>query len=173
MKCCKIPSIRYDIRMSGRHLAYSQLSRILTSRGFTAADLCRRLSEKGISFDKKTVYRLAGFKPMQTINASILGAICEELDVSVGDVIGWSPSKPELHRIDDKTQERLSQLMGKGNEGQLTDAEAAELEELGAYAEKLSLENARILANATLAAGRKRAGRRGVLARKTRNQIAA
>jgi DNA-binding Xre family transcriptional regulator len=159
--------------MSGRHVAYSQLSRILTARGFTAADLCRRLTEKGIPFDRKTVYRLAGFKPIQTINASILGAICEELKVNVGEIIGWKPSKPELHRIDDKMQERLSHLMDRSNDGRLTEAEAAELAELGAHVEKLSLENARILANATLAAGRKRIGRRGILATKTRNRIAA
>jgi DNA-binding Xre family transcriptional regulator len=145
----------------------------LTTRGFTAADLCRRLAEKGIPFDRKTVYRLAGLKPMQTINASVLGAICEELNVGVGDVIGWKPSKPELHRIDERTQERLSYLMGRNNEGQLTEVEAAELAELGAHAEKLSLENARILANAALAARRNRSGTRRVLVRKSRNQIAA
>jgi DNA-binding Xre family transcriptional regulator len=154
-------------------MAYSQLSRILTTRGFTAADLCRRLAEKGIPFDRKTVYRLAGFKPMQTINASVLGAICEELNVGVGEVIGWKPSKPELHRIDDQTQQRLSYLMSRSNEGKLTGAEATELAELGAHAEKLSLENARILANAALAAGRNRSGARRVLAGKSRNQIAA
>jgi DNA-binding Xre family transcriptional regulator len=141
--------------MSGtRHLAYSRLSRILTAQQSTVADLCKKLSEKGILFDRKTVYRLAGFKPLQTINAPILGAVCEALNVGVGDVIGWEPSKPELHRIDDKTQERLSLLMGRSNEGELTDSEARELAELGNYAEKLSLENARILADVAAAAKR-------------------
>jgi len=60
--------------------------------------------------------------------------------------------KPELHRIDEKTQERLFFLMGKNNEGKLSDREARELAELGDYAEKLSLENARILAAAATAA---------------------
>jgi DNA-binding Xre family transcriptional regulator len=141
-----------------RRLAYSRLSRILTTHRFTVADLCKRLTEKGVPFDRKTVYRLAGFKPMQTINAPILGAVCEELNIGVGDVIAWEPSKPELHRIDEKTQERLTFLMGRSNEGQLTDGEAREFAELGDYAEKLSLENARILADAAAAAKRRHPG---------------
>jgi DNA-binding Xre family transcriptional regulator len=110
------------------------------------------LSQKGIPFDRKTLYRLAGFKPMQTINAPILRAVCEELNVGVGDIIAWEPSKPELHHIDEKTQQRLSFLMDRNNEGQLTDDEASELAALGEYAEKLSLENAWILADAAAAA---------------------
>jgi hypothetical protein len=91
---------------------------------------------------------------MQTINAPVLGAVCEELKIKVGNVIAWEPSKPELHRIDEKTQERLSFLMGRNNDGKLSDHEARELAELGYYAEKLSLENARILADAAAAAKR-------------------
>jgi DNA-binding Xre family transcriptional regulator len=138
-----------------RRLAYSRLSRILATHRFTVADLCKRLTEKGVQFDRKTVYRLAGFRPMQTINAPVLGAVCEELKINVGDVISWEPSKPELHRIDEKTQERLSFLMGRNNEGKLSGPEARELAELGHYAEKLSLENARILADAAAAAKRR------------------
>jgi len=166
--------------MNGKHLAYSRLSRILTTHRFTVADLCKRLSEKGVPFDRKTVYRLAGFKPMQTINAPILGAVCQELNVGVGDVIAWEPSKPELHRIDEKTQERLSFLMGRNNEGQLTDREARELAELGDYAEKLSLENARILADVAAAAKRRRPSARSKnrataipAARKSRKKVSA
>jgi DNA-binding Xre family transcriptional regulator len=156
-----------------RHLAYSRLSRILTTHRFTVADLCKRLSEKGVPFDRKTVYRLAGFKPMQTINAPILGAVCEELNIDVGDVIAWEPSKPELHRIDEKTQERLSFLMGRNNEGELTAAQARELAELGDYAEKLSLENARILADAAAAAKRRNRATPIPAARKSRKKVPA
>jgi DNA-binding Xre family transcriptional regulator len=157
--------------MNGRHLAYSRLSRILATQRFTVADLCKRLSQKGIPFDRKTVYRLAGFKPMQTINAPILGAVCEELNIGVGDIIAWEPSKPELLRIDEKTQERLSYLMAGNNEGPLTADEARELAELGDYAEKLSLENARILAD--VAAAAKRQNRATVIpaARKPRKNV--
>jgi DNA-binding Xre family transcriptional regulator len=156
-----------------RRLAYSRLSGILTTHRFTVADLCKRLSAKGVLFDRKTIYRLAGFKPMQTINAPVLGAVCEELNVGVGDVIAWEPSKPELHRIDEKTEKRLSLLMGKNNEGKLTAAEARELAELGDYAEKLSLENARILADAAAAAKRQNHAKATPAARKLRKKVTA
>ncbi len=161
-----------------RRLAYSRLSRILTAHRFTVADLCKRLADKGVPFDRKTIYRLAGFKPMQTINAPILGAVCEELNVGVGEVIAWEPSRPELHRIDEKTQERLSFLMGKSNEGQLTSSEAREFATLGDYAEKLSLENARILADAAAAAKRRGPGAQGrspvtATARQSRKKVPA
>jgi DNA-binding Xre family transcriptional regulator len=160
-----------------RHAAYSRLSRILTDRRFTVADLCKRLTEKGVEFDRKSIYRLAGFKPMQTINAPILGAVCEELDIGVGEIIAWEPSRPELHRIDEKTQDRLTFLMDRSNDGQLSDSEARELAELGDYAEKLSLENARILADAAAAAKRLHPRRNRVTAitgpRKSLKPIAA
>lgn len=50
--------------------------------------------------------------------------------------------------IEPQAQARLSLLMDKNNEGQLTHAEAKELEQLGEYAERLSLENARALVEA-------------------------
>jgi DNA-binding Xre family transcriptional regulator len=132
--------------MSGKMLAYSRLLQILNRHDVTVADLIKKLSARGVSFDKKTLYRLAGPEPMQTINAPVLGALCKELNVGVGELITWEPPKPELRRIDEKTQERLSRLMEKNNEGKLTSEEAKELAELGGYAEKLSLENARVLA---------------------------
>jgi DNA-binding Xre family transcriptional regulator len=158
-----------------KHLAFSRLSSILTAHRITVADLCKRLSENGISFDRKTVYRLASFKPLQTINAPVLGAICRELNVGVGDVIAWEPPKPELHRIGHKMQERLSVLMAKNNEGKLSDAEAAELAELGNFAEKLSLENARILADAAASANRRISPRPGAIrsSKNSRQKVAA
>lgn len=132
--------------MQAKTMAYSRLPNILTERRYTVADLIKMLAARGQSFDKKTVYRLASAKPLHTINGSVLGAVCKELNVGVGEIIAWEPPKTELHRLDETTQERLSFLMGRNNEGKLTKPEAAELMELGAYAEKLSLENARMLA---------------------------
>jgi DNA-binding Xre family transcriptional regulator len=132
--------------MSGKTLAYSRLPKILHEHRWTVADFIKKLSARGVSLDKKSVYRLASVKPLQTINVRILGAVCEELKVGIADLITWQQPKPELHRIDEKMQDRLSALMAKNNEGKLTAQEAKELAELGAYAERLSLENARILA---------------------------
>ncbi len=61
-----------------------------------------------------------------------------------------------LIRIDRKMQARLTFLMGKNNEGQLTESEMRELVELGDHAEKLSLQNAQILADSTDASPRRR-----------------
>jgi len=127
-------------------LAYSRLGNILAQQHRTVAGFIEKLNAKGIFLDKKTVYRLAGAKPIQNLNTRVLGVVCEELQVGVGDLITWQQPQPVLQRIDEKTQHRLSALMGRNNEGLLTPAEARELAELGAYAEKLSLENARLLA---------------------------
>lgn len=60
--------------------------------------------------------------------------------------------------------------MGRSNEGQLTHREAKELAELGAYAEKLSVENARILADAA-AVAKKRLPPATPATRKTRKNV--
>ena len=76
-----------------------------------------------------------------------------------GKLIIWATT-PRLQRIDAATQERLDELMGKNTEGTLNAAERRELDKLGRLVEKLSLENARLLAShgsATNAAIRKRA----------------
>lgn len=140
-------------------LAYSRLGSILAQQHRTVAGFIEKLNTKGIFLDKKTVYRLAGPKPIQTINTRVLGVVCDELNVGVGDLITWQQPQPGLQRIDEKTQQRLSELMGRNNEGVLTAAEAKELAELGAYAEKLSLENARLLAEIAGAKKRERTPR--------------
>lgn len=132
--------------MSGKAAAYSRLPEILSERQFTVTDLLKRLTGKGAAFDKKTLYRLASHQPLQSISLSVMRALCEELKVGLDDVISWDPPRPQLQRLDEKTQERLNELMDKNTEGALTAAEKRELEKLGAYAERLSLENAKTLA---------------------------
>jgi len=157
--------------MNGKTVAYSRLPSILAEHRWTVAEFIKKLGANGVALDKKTVYRLASPKPIETINARVLGAVCAELKIGIGEIITWQQPKPELHRIDEKTQARLSWLMSKNNEGRLNPGEARELAELGAYAEKLSLENARILA--ALAGTKKMraapaAGKRPVPERKAR-----
>jgi hypothetical protein len=83
-----------------------------------------------------------------SVSTAVLRAVCEELRVGIGDVLVWERPQPKLHRIDPEIQDRLSLLMTKNNEDELTGEERKELETLGAEAERLSLENARILAAA-------------------------
>jgi DNA-binding Xre family transcriptional regulator len=132
--------------MNGTHAAYSLLPQFLLKHNYTVADLINKLRAKGESFDKKTIYRLVGSEPMRTINSAALGAICEELQVSLGEIITFEPPSPTLKRIDNRSQKRLSFLMSKNNDGKLSAAESKEFQELGRYAEELSLENARTLA---------------------------
>jgi DNA-binding Xre family transcriptional regulator len=136
----------YVYRMNGTRAAYSLLPQYLLKRNYTVADLINKLREKGESFDRKTIYRLVGSEPMRTINSAALGAICEELQVSLGEIITFEPPAPTFKRIDNRSQKRLSFLMSKNNDGKLTVAESKEFQELGRYAEELSLENARTLA---------------------------
>lgn len=126
--------------------AYSALPEMLNQRRLSVADICRRLQSKGLKFDKKTLYRLARPEPMQTISIPVVGALCQELNVSLGELISLTPPKRKLHRIDGKTQKRLDELMTRNTEGELTAKERKELEELGELVERLSFENAQLLA---------------------------
>jgi DNA-binding Xre family transcriptional regulator len=126
--------------------AYSALPEMLRQRRLSVADIYRRLQSQGLKFDKKTLYRLASPEPMQTINIPVIGALCRELNVALGDLISFTPRQPKLHRIDEKTQKRLDELMTRNTEGKLTARERKELEELGEAVERLSFENAQLLA---------------------------
>ena len=126
--------------------AYSTLPELLTKMRLTVADVHKRLIKRGFRFDKKTLYRLASPAPLHRIDAPVMGAICAEFKVGLDDLLVWEPVKPKLHRIDAGMQERLDVLLEKNNEATITAAEKKELEELGETVERLSLENARMLA---------------------------
>lgn len=53
--------------------------------------------------------------------------------------------QPIMYRISDQQQQRLDYLMEKNNEGLLSSREKRELAELAAYAQRLSIENAKTL----------------------------
>jgi len=131
--------------MEATRYAYSTLPDLLTKARLTVSDMHKRLTARGFRFDKKTLYRLASPEPMHRIDAPVVGAICDEFDVNLGDLLVWKPVKPKLHRIDASVQARLDVLMEKNNHDTLTAREKKELEELGKTVEHLSLENARML----------------------------
>ncbi len=153
--------------------AYSALPQMLSQRRLTVADIFRSLQSKGLKFDKKTLYRLASPEPMQTINIPVVGALCRELNVGLGELISFNPPRPKLQRINPKMQRRLDELMTRNTEGKLNARERKELEHLGHQAEQLSLENARLLARHN---GNSRSGthtRHAVLARAAGKRRAA
>ena len=61
-------------------------------------------------------------------------------------LISLAPPPPKMARMDAVTQDRLDELMGRNTEGKLTLKERRELERLVEEAERLSLDNARLLA---------------------------
>ena len=103
-----------------------------------------RLDERGYRFDRKTVYRLVQPLPIERVSGLLIRAVCEVLQVPVAELI--SLELPRLRKIDAKSDRRLSALMEKSSRGELSEKEREEFEELGAFAERLSVENARLLA---------------------------
>jgi hypothetical protein len=154
--------------MDAVRYAYSTFPELLAKLHLTVADVHARLLRRGFKFDKKTLYRLASHKPIQTINAPVVGAVCEEFKIGLNDLLTWERPTPKLHRIDAKTQSRLDQLMTKNTEGKLTTAEKKELATLGETVERLSLENARMLATHAETGRRARAARRTAVSRSRR-----
>lgn len=146
--------------------AYSTLPELLARERLTVADVHQRLLERGLSFDKKTLYRLASHEPLQMIHAPIAGAVCAEFKIGLGDLLVWERPVPKLHKIDAGTQSRLERLMAKNNEGTITAAERKELAALGETVERLSLENARMLGEHAGPGRRARVARRTALTRR-------
>jgi hypothetical protein len=138
--------------MTGISFARSSLAGLLREKRWTVADLVRRIHQSGVTLDKKTVYRLASDEPIRTLNLPVVAAISRALELSdPGELIDWTAgaNPPRLKRIDEATQIRLDELMDRNTEGRLSAAERLEFEELGQLVEKLSLENAALLAQRT------------------------
>ncbi len=132
--------------MNGTKYAYSALPSLLLRKRMSVPELYKRLESGGQHFDRKSVYRLASDAPLQTLNMPLVGAVCEELQVELQHLISLAPPFPKMARMEAVTQDRLDELMGRNTEGKLTVKERQELERLLAEAERLSLENARLLA---------------------------
>lgn len=148
--------------------AYSTFPDFLAKHHLTVSEAYQRLLRRGFKFDKKTLYRLASREPIQTISTPIVGAVCEEFNIGLNELLTWERPKPKLHRIDPKTQARLDELMAKNTEGSLTAAEKKELASVGETVERLSLDNARMLAAHSETDRRARAARRTAVTRSRR-----
>jgi hypothetical protein len=123
---------------------FSLIGQVLSERNWLVADLEKRLRERGHKFNRKTIYRLTHPTPMKRVDAIILRAVGEELQLPLERLITFDV--PKLEKLDPIADKRLSELMAKNNRGDLAEQEKQELQELGEIAEKLSLQNARIFA---------------------------
>lgn len=128
--------------------AYSRLQSILDERGLSVPELQRRLSDRGVSVNIKSLYRLKdSHQPLQRLDLNVAGAICEVCEVDLGALVGFERLGGRLQQLTRAKQRRLDELMDRNNDGQLSKAERGELRELVQETHEITLRNARLLAN--------------------------
>jgi len=127
--------------------AYSRLKRLLSERNITVPELQKRIQQRGMHVNLKSLYRLSReHQPLARLDLRVAGAICQVCEVPLSELITFETPKGTLHRLAVAKQTRLDTLMAKHNEGQLTGGEHEELQALVHEAEEMTLANARILA---------------------------
>jgi DNA-binding Xre family transcriptional regulator len=125
--------------------AWSTLRNLLAEKNLTVADLHQILRKRGFEVNKKSLYRLTASQPVQKLDASIVRAVCEALEVRLQDLIQFQRPKFELKRLDPQSQRKLDRLMDKNNEGKLTQRERTRFKALLDEVQKISLYNAKAL----------------------------
>ncbi|HEX5415813.1 MAG TPA: helix-turn-helix transcriptional regulator [Chloroflexota bacterium] len=129
--------------------AYSRLTQLLRDRGWTVAELLRRLHDEGVRVDRKTIYRLAGPAPVGRTDISLIRRICDILGVGLDDFFRFAEPLPsgepnELWDLSAERVQRLNDLGQRNNEGSLNDEERSELADLVAEYEAVVLHNAKV-----------------------------
>src|SRR6266481_8030612 len=117
---------------------------LLAEHNMSVLALHKRLKEKGVSVNLKSLYRLAVSQPLQKFDARIVKPICV-LGVDLSELISLEKPELSLLKLDPVTQARITNLLDKNNQGTITKRERAELERLVDKAERISLHNARAL----------------------------
>ena len=127
--------------------AWSTLPSLLAEKNLSVADLHQILRKRGFEVNKKSLYRLTTSQPVQKLDATIVRAVCEALEIRLQDLIQFQKPKFELKRLDPRSQRELDRLMDKNNQGGLTKTEQtlfkARLEEV----QKVVLYNSKALLN--------------------------
>lgn len=127
--------------------AYSQLKRVLSERKMTVPELHRRIAQRGMRVNLKSLYRLSQDRqPLERLDLRVAGAICQVCEVPLSELISFESPSQGLKRLSAAKQRRLDTLMTRHNEGQLTEVEREELRALVGEAEAITLANARLLA---------------------------
>lgn len=127
--------------------AYSRLQQILEERGLTVPELHRRMQQRDLDVNIKSLYRLKdAHQPIIRLDLRVAGAICELCDVSLTDLVDFTHDGPQLQRLSDDKQRRLDELMDKNNEGRLNKTQQRELQQLVRETQQITLHNARVLA---------------------------
>ena len=124
---------------------WSNLGMLLAEHNMSVLALHKRLQERGVSVNLKSLYRLAGSQPLQKFDARIVKPICLVLGIGLSELISLEKPELSLLKLDSVTQARITNLLDKNNQGTITKKEGAELERLVDKVEKISLHNARAL----------------------------
>jgi hypothetical protein len=133
--------------------AFSRLNRLLGAHNWTVPELYRRLRERGLRVNLKSLYRLKDERrPLERLDLRVAGAVCQLFQVPLSDLIAFEEVGGKLRRLPAARQRRLDVLMARNNDGRLTGAERAELGQLVREAEQITLHNARVLARQRAAA---------------------
>lgn len=127
--------------------AYSCLDQILRRQNVTVTDLHRRMKQKGVNANLKSLYRLANPQQrLERLDLRLAGEICQTFDVQLSDLISFQPPAAQLRTLARAKQRRLEQLMDENNEGTISPEGLDELTALVREAEELTLSNTRLLA---------------------------
>src|SRR5688500_2903807 len=112
-------------------MAYSRLQRILAEQRLTVPELHRRLKQRHVDVNIKSLYRLSNAQqPLARLDLRVAGAICQLCDVTLTDLVDFSQSGARLKKLSSEKQRRLDGLMDKSNEGKLTKKERQDLQQL-------------------------------------------
>ena len=144
LECYQLNGMLYPVNGTQQSL-WSNLGMLLAEHNMSVLALHKRLQEKGVSVNLKSLYRLASSQPLQKFDARIVKPICFVLGVDLSELISLEKPKLSLLKLDPVTQARITNLLDKNNQGTITKRERAELERLVDKAEKISLHNARAL----------------------------
>ncbi len=128
-----------------RQCLWSNLGMLLAERNMSVLALHKRLQDKDVSVNLKSLYRLAGSQPLQKFDARIVKPICLILGIDLSELIPLEKPKLSLLKLDAATQARITNLLDKSNQGTISKRERTDLEHLVEKAEKISLHNARAL----------------------------
>jgi len=130
--------------------AYSRLKSVLDARGWTAADLVRRIAEQGDRINAKSVYRLADpAETLEKVDMRVIASVCQALDIGIGDILTFE-EPTIIEEFSPVKQERMTELMTRHQSSsatRLSTEELAELRKLVDEAELVARGNARRLAS--------------------------
>lgn len=127
--------------------AYSCLKRVLGDRQWSVPELHRRIRQRGVRVNLKSLYRLNHEgQPLERLDLRVAGVICHVCQVPLSELITFHQPTDKLRRLETAKQKRLDTLMAKNNQGRLTGDEHKELQALVREAEEITLNNARLLA---------------------------